>query len=177
MMAAGANANPELRPSPAMTSPDPAPLDDRDSPRWHKRFGSHCNNRGWKLSVQPARTPAEDREMLDVAHAAAWHWDQVGTALNRMRAQMLLAEVHALLGFGASALAIAEEMRAYFLQRDCDAWELTLTHAIHAHAAHVAGRASLHRQSHAEALSAFAAIDNAADRAIVDKTLSHIPRP
>lgn len=160
-----------------MGSAELTPLVESDTPRWHKRFGSACNNRGWALSVQPARTPAEDREMLDVAHAAAWHWGQIGTELQRMRAGMLLAEVHALLGFGASALALAEAMQSYFLARDCDAWELTLMHAIHAHAAHAVGQAEEHRQSHAAALAAFAAITNAEERAIVDRTLQRIPLP
>jgi hypothetical protein len=51
------------------------------------------------------RSAAEDQEMLNAAHASAWHWAGVGTELNRMRATMLLAEVHALLGLGQSALA------------------------------------------------------------------------
>jgi hypothetical protein len=42
---------------------------------------------------------------------ATWHWAKVRTELNRMRATMLLAEVHALLGFGQSAPAYAEERR------------------------------------------------------------------
>jgi len=83
---------------------------------WHRRFAAASNNRAWDLSVQ-GRNVAEDQEMLNAAHASAWHWTKVGTELNCMRATMLLAEVHALLGFGQSALAYAEKMRTYFLAR------------------------------------------------------------
>ena len=88
----------------------------------------HCNNRAWALSVQ-SRTPMEDREMLDAAHTSAYHWAQAGTELNRMRATMLLAEVHALLGHGTTAMSLATEMRNYFLGRsDTPDWELAFTH-------------------------------------------------
>ena len=99
---------------------------------WHKRFAAECNNRAWELTTA-ARGAPEDREMLDVAHASAWHWGKVGSELNRMRATMLLAEVHALLGMGERALANAEEMRTYFLAHESPDWEIAFAHAIYAH--------------------------------------------
>jgi len=153
------------------TSPD-----DAQSAEWHKRFAASCNNRAWDLAEQ-ARTKAQDREMLDAAHASAWHGSQVGTELHRMRAQMLVAEVHALLGMGPSAYVLAEEMRGYFLARDTPAWELALTHAIHAHAAYAAKRPEEHRRSHAAAVAAIEALTDAEDRVIIDKTFSQIPPP
>ena len=151
------------------------PSDD-ERQAWHKRFASECNNRAWELSTA-ARGAAADREMLDAAHAAAWHWDEIGTELNRMRATMLLAEVHALLGAGERALAYAEEMRAYFLARESADWEIALAHAIHAHAAHAAGRAAEHRDAYALAEAALAAIADDEDRAIVAATFARIPPP
>jgi hypothetical protein len=143
---------------------------------WHKRFAAECNNRAWELS-SATRSAAEDREMLDLAHASAWHWGKVGTELNRMRATMLLAEVHALVGLGERALGHAEEMRAYFLAHETPDWEIALAHAIYAHAAHVAGRAAEHRDAYAQAEAALAAIADDEDRAIVAATLRHVPPP
>jgi len=143
---------------------------------WHKRFASECNNRAWELTTA-TRSAADDREMLDVAHASAWHWGKVGGELNRMRATMLLAEVHALLGMGERALAHAEEMRAYFLAQQSPDWEIAFAHAIYAHAAHVAGRASEHRDAYAEAEAALAAIADDEDRAIVAATFRLVPPP
>ncbi|MGZ8259344.1 MAG: hypothetical protein ACXWUL_02195 [Caldimonas sp.] len=143
---------------------------------WHRKFAAVGNNRAWELSVQ-VRGAAESREMLDAAHASAWHWAQVGTELNRMRATMLLAEVHALLGFGASALAYAEEMRAYFLTRETPDWELALTHTVFAQAAHAAGRSAEHHDAYARAEAALAAIADAEDRAIVAETFGQVAAP
>jgi hypothetical protein len=149
---------------------------ESDAEIWHKRFAMGCNNRAWELSTE-TRTPAEDREMLDAAHSSAWHWGRIGTELNRMRATLLLAEVHALLGMGPSALAFAEEMRAYFLGRETPDWELAFVHAVYAHAAHAAGRSKEHREAYARAAAALAAIANDQERLAVAKTFSLVPRP
>ncbi len=135
-----------------------------------------ANNRAWELSVFE-RTPEQDQEMLDAAHASAWHWSAIGTELNRMRSTMLLAEVHALLGFGASALRYAEEMRAYFTARETADWELAFTHVIHAHAASAAGAVEAHRIAYQSAQMALKAIVDDEDRAIVIKTFSQVPLP
>ena len=154
----------------------PEPSEQDDTQRWHKRFAVECNNRAWALSVQ-TRSTAEDREMLDAAHASAWHWAQVGSELNRMRATMLVAEVHASLGMGASALALAETARRYFLGRDTPDWEIACAHAVYAHAAHAAGHAAEHRDAYGLASAALAAIGDEEDRKIIAKTFDQVPRP
>ena len=152
------------------------PETTEDNQAWHKRFASECNNRAWDLSTAQ-RTPQQDQEMLDAAHASAWHWAKIGTELNRMRAVMCLAEVHALLGHGAIALAYAQEMRGYFLSHDTPDWELAFTHAIYAHAAAVAGKAGEYRAAYQAAQVAIAAIAEEEDRVIVAKTFSQVPAP
>jgi hypothetical protein len=147
-----------------------------DAQVWHRRFAISCNNRAWDLTTE-ARTPDQDREMLNVAHASAWHWEQVGTELNRMRATLLLAEVHALLGMGPSALAFAEKMRTFFIGRETPDWERAFTYAIYAHAAHAAGRLQEHRDAYAKAIAAFEAVAGEEDRKVVAKTLSLVPKP
>jgi len=142
----------------------------------HKRFAMSCNNRAWDLATAH-RSAAHEREMLDAAHASAWHWSQVGTELNRMRATMLLAEVHALAGHGALAMTYAREMRSYFLGRDTPDWELAFTHAIYAHAAHASGDATEHRAAYRMAVAALDAVADADDRAIVARTFEQVPAP
>lgn len=150
---------------------------EEDAGAWHRHFAIECNNRAWDLSVAQ-RSAAEDREMLDVAHASAHHWAHAGNELNRMRAAMLVAEVHALLGMGPSALAFAQEMRDYFVGRDeTPDWELAFTHAIHAHAAAVGGSEVEHASSYALAEQAIKAIAGDEDRKIVQKTFDHVPVP
>jgi len=152
------------------------PSEDTQSQEWHRSFAMSCNNRAWELSVQ-SRTVAEDREMLSVAHASAWHWSHAGNALNRMRAMMLLAEVHALLGLGSSAVGYAEEVRDYFLGKDTPDWEVAFTHAIYAHAAYSAGKTEEHRLAYLKAVAAIEAITDEEDRSIVSRTFSQVPAP
>jgi hypothetical protein len=149
---------------------------DTDPDSWHRYFAMECNNRAWQLAGQ-ARSPDEDLEMLNAAHAAALHWAAVGTELNNMRAKTLLAEVHALLGYGASALSYANDVRPYFLGRETADWELAYVHVIHAHAAAAAGESRLHAESYAAAVPAIAAIADDEDRAIVVKTFEQVPPP
>ena len=146
------------------------------APAWHRRFAAATNNRAWELSVQ-TRNAAEDQEMLNAAHASAWHWTRVGTELNRMRAAMLLAEVHSLLGLGQSALAYAEEMRTYFLGVQSPDWEIAFVHAVHAHAAAAGGETEKHRASYGLAVAALNAVSNDVERGVVAGTFGHVPKP
>ncbi len=150
--------------------------EDTDPKTWHRYFAMECNNRGWQLAAQ-SRTPEEDLEMLNAAHAAALHWATMGAELNDMRAKTLLAEVHALLGYGASALKYANEVKSYFLARETEDWELAYTHVIHSHAAAAAGESQLHRESYAAAVTAVDAIGDDEDRKIVLQTFQQVPPP
>ncbi len=151
----------------------PESTDPKD---WHRYFAVENNNRAWELAARP-RTEEDDREMLNSAHASALHWDVAGTELNHMRAKTLLAEVHALLGYGSSALAYIEEVREFFLNRDSADWEIALLHTIRAHAAYVAGESDLHGSSYTEAVRAIEAIVDDEDRKIVLYTFNLIEKP
>ena len=144
---------------------------------WHRYFAIENNNLAWGLAAKQTRTPEEAARMLDSAHAASFHWGEVGNELNVMRAKTLLAEVHALLGFGQSALDIADEVRGFFLERETDDWEIALVHAIHAHAAASAGARDQHRESYLMAQNAFENIADEADRRIVLETFDQVPEP
>ena len=153
------------------------PTTSPEMQKWHKEVAMRCNNRAWALAVQ-TRNRAEDREMLDAAHTAAYHWAQIGTELNRMRAAMLLAEAHALLGNGAFAFTLATEMRQYFIERsDTPDWELAFTHTVYAHCAHTAGNDSAYRRAYQDAATALAAVADEEDRKVVEQTFVQVPVP
>ncbi|HVZ45374.1 MAG TPA: hypothetical protein VHA82_16300 [Ramlibacter sp.] len=149
-----------------------------DPEAWHRFFGSQANNRAWELAELPGRNEAQTREMVDAAHTAAWHWGHVGTELHRMRAAMLLAQAHALAGDGPGAIAYAREMSEFFLSRpETPDWEIAFTHAIHAHAAKVAGLEAEHKRSYGLAASSVEGIEDPEDKAIVLRTFRHVPAP
>lgn len=150
---------------------------DSKTESWHRFFGASANNAAWALAELPVEE-VDLHELLDAAHAAAWHWRHIGTELNRMRAVMLLAQAHAQAGLGPSALAYAERMRSYFLAaQDTPDWELAFAHVVHAHAAWAAKARQEHARSHEQAVRAVAAIADAQDRAIVERVFRHVPAP
>ena len=155
----------------------PRSPEDTRSDSWHRFFASTANNFAWQLAELPARE-VDLRELLNAAHAAAWHWQSAGNELNHMRALMLLAQAHAMAGLGSTALAYADEMRSYFLaEPSTPDWELAFVHTIHAHAASVAGSAEQHAHSYAQAAKAVRAIASAEDRDIVERVYRHVPVP
>ncbi|QDU36621.1 hypothetical protein Mal4_09080 [Maioricimonas rarisocia] len=149
---------------------------ESDLQKWHRYFAVEFNNRAWNLTSQE-RTKTDDREMLDCAHAAALHWDAAGTELNRMRAMLLLAEVHAQLGSGPSAQAYAGKVREYFANRDTDDWELATVYAVCAHAAYAARDNEGHRTAYAEAAAALERVADPDDRSVVQETFDQVPVP
>ncbi|MEP5569282.1 MAG: hypothetical protein ABJN62_15685 [Halioglobus sp.] len=150
--------------------------EDTEPKNWHRFFAMEANNLAWELAVQ-ARSSEQNQEMLDAAHTAAFHWNAVGTTLNKMRAKMLLAEVHALMGLGVSALNYAEQVREYFLSQQSPDWEVAFVHTIHAHAASAAGNQEEFIGSYEAAKIAIAKIEDEEDRNIVLKTFNNIPSP
>ena len=144
---------------------------------WHRFFASTANNRAWEMAEQRA-SQVDLRELLNAAHASAWHWQEVGNELNRMRAVMLLAQAHAMAGFGSSALAYAEEVRSYFLAKPSTPdWELAFVYTVHAYAASVAGSVEQHSQSYVQAARALEGIGDEQERSIVERVYRHVPIP
>lgn len=145
--------------------------------RWNRWFAVECNNRAWRFAETPGRSAEEDEEMLHCAHAAALHWSKVGTGLHRARATMLLGHVHALLGNGAIAMGYAEASFAYVSSHDSPHWEVAFAHAVLANAAAAAGERDLHAQHYARAQALGAALEDAEDREIFEKTFRAVPIP
>lgn len=81
----------------------PTPPPDLD-PATHRALGAGLYNRAWELMAIEARTPRQDDELVDTAHASAWHWRHVGNAANAARAHWLLSRVYAVLGRGEPAV-------------------------------------------------------------------------
>jgi hypothetical protein len=149
-----------------------------DPAAWHRHFAMEANNRAWSLAELPQRDAAAEREMLDVAHASAWHWAAIGNELHRMRYTMLLAQVHALVGDGERAIVYATPMRDFFVARDdTPDWELAFAHAIYANAARVAGQRDAYIAAYAQAAQALDAIADTQDREIVARTFRQVPAP
>ena len=154
-----------------------ADLNPEDEPKWRRRLGSGANNRAWTLSEQLSRTREEDDEMLHAAHASAYLWSTVGNEQNAALANLLLGQVHALLGSAALAARFSNSASEFFTGRKSEPWELALTHAVAANAAHCSGDIPSHRAEYAAALRAIETIADAEEKEIVLATLRVVPRP
>ena len=130
-------------------------------------------NRSWTLMELPARTPEQDDELIDTAHASAYHWLQVGTAANRARSQWQLSRVYVVLGRPEPALHHAGRCLAW-----CEAhpealedWDLAYAHEALARAHALAGDAEAARHHAARARALAASVAGAEDREHLDADL------
>lgn len=155
-------------------SNDLSPEEITRSHRWH---AIECNNLAWRLSDEPSRDPLQDQDMLNAAHASAFHWAKVGPELHKARANMLLAHVHAALGMGRSAMAYAQQSFDEISAHQPPDWEIAFLHAVLSHAAFAAGEGDLHQSHYRKARECGEAIADPEDKEIFFKTFSHLPSP
>ena len=143
---------------------------------WHRFFAITANNAAWDIS-ESLENVLNHTELLDVAHASAWHWRVAGTTINQMRSTMLLALIHARMDMGPSAWNYAESMKKYFTEiSETPDWELAFVYAIHAWAALACGKLDEYKVSYHKASECLEAIKDPEDRAVVLKTFSLIPK-
>lgn len=89
-----------------------------DLPRAHRWFAVEFNNIAWDAFETAELSDAARERMLDLAHAAALHWSQVGAPVNEVRAVILLAHVYARAGIAERADHYA--LRGRQLLQDCE---------------------------------------------------------
>jgi hypothetical protein len=148
-----------------------------DTAAWQKRLAAQANNRAWALAESGSRTPEQDEEMLQAAHAAAYFWKIVGTPSHRAHAAQLLAHVYAMLRLPGPARHYLKQSQPFFLEQDSAPWEQAFAHAVAASVAAAAGDAAAHALHYAQAQKQVAALQDPQDREMLDATLRVIPRP
>jgi hypothetical protein len=94
-------------------------MDEKPTPeetaRWQRRLASQANNRAWTLAEAESRTPEEDEDMLQAAHAAMHFWKIIGNDNNRAHAAQLVAHAYAQLGLpGPAAHYLAKAQPVFF---------------------------------------------------------------
>jgi hypothetical protein len=145
--------------------------------RWQRRLAAQANNRAWRLSELPSRTPLEDEEMLQAAHASSYFWRLAGNAGNRAHAAQLVAHVYALLKLPNPARHYLAQSEPFFLEQDCQPWERACAFAVKASVAAAAGQSEAHASSYREAERLIALLPDPEDREVLHATLHVIPKP
>jgi hypothetical protein len=152
-------------------------LSPEETAAWQKRLASQANNRAWTLAEASARTPEQDEEMLQAAHAAMYFWKIVGDASHRAHAAQLLAHVYALLGLPRPARHYLQQSQPFFLDRDSAPWEQAFAHAVAANVAAAAGDAPAHACHRAQAQQLIAALQDPQEQEMLDATMRVVPLP
>jgi len=138
---------------------------------WQKRLAAQANNRAWTLAEMLCRSPAEDEEMLQAAHAAMYFWKIVGKPSNHAHAAQLLAHVYALLKLPEPATHYLSKSLPHFTQHDCAPWELAFAHAVAANVASAQGNAEAYAMHYSEAKAAAAQMTDPETREMFNATL------
>lgn len=148
---------------------DPAP--PFDVTRAHRWFAVEMNNLGWDLVEAGERSPVETERMIHAAHAACFHWLAVGTLLNHLRAQCLLATAYAAAGLTDSAVRHAS--RCLELSAEVGdtqtAFDRATAHGCAGRALALAGRSAESETQIALAKSAAANFDHPEDQVVFER--------
>jgi hypothetical protein len=156
-------------------------MDEKPTPEetagWQRRLASQANNRAWTLAEATLRTPDQDEEMLQAAHAAMYFWKIVGNENALAHAAQLVAHVYALLGLPGPASHFMAKAKPFFLSGKAEAWEVALGHAVAANVAAAQKDAEAHREHYAKAFELVAALTDPEERKTLEATLRILPVP
>jgi hypothetical protein len=73
----------------------------------HQHFAMELYNLVWDMLDRPERDRLQDELMIHTAHAAAFHWSQVGEPEQLQRSEWQLSRVYTIIGDKAQALHYA----------------------------------------------------------------------
>jgi hypothetical protein len=140
----------------------------------HRHFAQACNLRVWKLAEKAERTPDEDTEMLDAAHASLFHWRYAGAGVNLQRGEWLISHVYSLFAEGSGALRHAERCLALTAthQGEMEDFDVAYAYLAMARAHAILGNEADARKYLALAQSAGEAIADEEDRTIFTNDLT-----
>ena len=147
----------------------------------HRWFGTHLNNEAWKVlddqALSPDDLPARREDALYRAYASAYHWRQVGNAINQGRGEHLISRTAVLVGFADLAIRHATRyLELIDTHPDlAEDWDHAFAHEAMARALAMAGDFDRARSERLEAERLCALIAEDEERAIVEGELAREP--
>ena len=173
------SARPAASPTPPaedLSVPTPPPPPTLD-PETHRALAAGLFNRSWDLLEIEDRTARQDAELIDTAHASAWHWRQVGTAANEARGHWMLARVYSVLGHGAEAVYHARRANEVLDLggEGIEDWDRPAAAEAMARALVASGDLAAAAEWKARAAELLEAVPDADDRSVVEGDLAALP--
>ena len=142
----------------------------------HRRLGVDLFNYTWRFLEKKDRTREDDDEMLNAAHASAFHWRHVedATPENRARSEWQLSRVYAVLGRGEPAVHHAQRCLDHCRENGIGDWDLAFAYEALARSHRVAGNDEESRRALMLAREAGAEIAEADDREHFEQELADL---
>ena len=144
-------------------------------PGWHRQVAVDTFNAAWELLDLPARTPAQDRELLGLAFTSRFHWGVVGGDEEHMVGDWMIAHVASLQAFGELAHRYASTALDIARANGWDDWRLASMLEGMARASAALGDAAARDRYAAEARRVLATLDDSNDRELIASQLASIP--
>jgi hypothetical protein len=143
---------------------------------WQRRLASRAHKRAGTRAEATSRTPEEDEEMLQAAHAAMYFWNIAGNEKHRAHAAQLVAHAYALLGLAGPAAHYLRKSQPILLSDKAELWELAFAHAIASNVAAASKDDDAHRLHYDKAVDLASAL-GPEDRRMLEATLRILPKP
>lgn len=106
----------------------------------HRKFGVDLFNFVWTLLEKPDRTPEEDNNMLNAAHASRYHWGEIGEPVNFARGEWQISRVYAVLNRAEPALYHSQNCLELCRQHNIGDFDLAYAYEALARSYAVAGQ-------------------------------------
>ncbi len=152
--------------------PTQPPELDRETER---RLAAGLYNETWRLMELPARSSAQDDEMIHTAHASRYHWGRVGVAVNLARGEYLCSRVYAVLKRPEPSVWHARRcLEILTATGGGEDWDLAGAYVALARAYTTSGDTAAARGWIEKARVALDAISNPKDRELIEEDLATI---
>lgn len=120
------------------------------------------------------RSEEQEQTMIHAAHASRYHWEQIGTSLNKVRGDWQLSRVYSVAEREEPALYHAKVCLDLCLQEEIGDFDLAFAYEAMTRAYKLAGQTDKMEEYKGLALKACEDIKNEADRRIVLEDLASI---
>jgi hypothetical protein len=146
-------------------------------PQERRQLAVDLFNHAWRLMELPERTPEQDDELINAAHASRHHWAEVGTTANLARGDWQLSRVYVTLGRAEPALYHAGRCLAW-CEADPEAledWDLPFAYEALARANAIAGNEAEAGSHAAKARELAEQVADPEDREHLEEDLATLP--
>ncbi len=132
-------------------------------------------NRVWELLQKADRTPAEDQELVNAAHASRYHWTPIGTARHLAVGDWQISRVYSALDRPEPALHHAQLCLDNARLAADEPWLLASAYEGLARASAAAGDDAAARKWKDRAVAQLELVTDPEDREIVERDIASLP--